>query len=203
MSKNLFRVLLPFAFLSVINFSCQKDRDRVVTQEESKAGENKLQGHLEQAKTFSSDVVTSWLNMQLSMLRVPLPAGTGSQASDRSQAYCGIAAYEAVVNGMPAYKSLSGQLTGFSGMPATENGKAYHWAAAANAALADMNRKLFPTTADANKTRMNFLEDSLNAIYANEVNAPTLQRSLHRKQKSDLLKKVEEVQELFHLPHLE
>ena len=78
------------------------------------------------------------------MLRIPLPPGTGAQSTDRCQAYCGIAAYEAVVNGMPAYQSLEHQLTDFPEMPKTEPGKAYHWAASANAALAEMNRRLFP-----------------------------------------------------------
>jgi hypothetical protein len=104
--------------------------------------------------------------------------GTGAQGADRCQAYCGIATYEAVVGGMPAYQSLSGQLTGFPTMPETEAGKAYHWAASANAALAEMNRKLFPTTADVNKTNINNLENTLQSIYAGEVDAATLQRSI-------------------------
>jgi hypothetical protein len=133
---------------------------------------------LQQAKNFSSEVVIKWLNMQLDMLRVPLAPGTGAQASERCQAYCGIAAYESVVPGMPAYQSLSGQLTDFPQMPSTEPGRAYHWAASANAALAEMNRKLFPTTSDANKTKINNLENELQAIYAGETDAATLQRSI-------------------------
>jgi PAP2 superfamily len=129
-------------------------------------------------KTFSSDVVVSWINMQLQMLKVPLPAGTAGQATDRCLAYCGIALYESVVPGMPAYRSLSGQLTDFPAMPSTEPGKAYHWAAGANAALAEMNRRLFPATADANKTAMTNLENSWQAVYATEADAVTLQRSI-------------------------
>ena len=98
-------------------------------------------GHLKQTKTFSSDVVTRWLDMQLEMLRVPLAQGAVAQSAERCQAYCGITLYEAVVPGMPAYQSLSGQLTNFPVMPETEAGKGYHWAATANAALAEMNRK--------------------------------------------------------------
>ncbi|MEO7396999.1 MAG: hypothetical protein ABIW84_00390 [Ilumatobacteraceae bacterium] len=79
--------------------------------------------------------------MQLDMLRVPLAPGAKSQAADRALAYCGIAAYEAVVPGMPAYQSLTGQLNSFPAMPVAEPGKAYHWAASANAALAEMNRR--------------------------------------------------------------
>ena len=160
--------------------SCQKETKQAPPIEELSAAANNANGHghLEQTKTFSADVVIRWLNMQLDMLRVPLAPGTGSQGADRALAYCGIAAYESVVQGMPAYQTLTTQLNGFPEMPTTEPGKAYHWAASANAALAEMNRKLFPTTAAANKTNIDNLENTLKAIYANEVDAATLQRSI-------------------------
>jgi hypothetical protein len=178
MTKNLFRAALLFAFLSVFNFACKKEREQIRSQEELISEAQKANGQFNNTRKYASDVVTSWLDMQLAMLKLPLPAGTGSQATERCQAYCGIAVYEAVVNGMPSYRSLSGQLNGLSGLPAVQNGKDYHWAASANAALAEMNRKLFPTTALANVTRMNQLEDSFNTIFASEVNAVTLQRSI-------------------------
>src|SRR5260221_4417305 len=165
----------------VFSFSaCQKQIDQPARQEEiaSAANNNKEQGHLQQTKTFSSDVVVRWLNMQLDMLRVPLAAGTGTQAANRAMAYCGIATYEAVVPGMPAYQTLAGQLNDFPAMPAVEPGKEYHWAASANAALAEMNRRLFPTTSLANQKNIIIIEDSLQAIYAGEVNDSTLHRSI-------------------------
>jgi len=160
--------------------SCQKDVTHKQQEEEipGAANSNKDHGHLQQTKTFSADVVIRWLNMQLDMLRVPLAPGTGSQGADRALAYCGIAAYESVVPGMPAYQTLTNQLTGFPEMPSTEKGKAYHWAASANAALAEMNRRLFPTTSDANKAKITELKNALNATYASEVDAATLQRSI-------------------------
>ena len=169
-----------FALLLFISFvSCKKeistDSPDATAPLASKAGVN---GHLQQTKTFSSDVINKWLNMQLEMFRFPLPAGTGTQATDRAMAYSGIAVYEAVVNGMPAYQSLEGQLTDFPAMPNTEPGKAYHWAASANAALAEMSRRLFPSTAAVNKTAIDNLESSLNTMYATEVNDATLQRSI-------------------------
>lgn len=180
MSKKIQGALFLLLFLSFANFSCQKEVSEDLTQEKNVSPSNKtgVNGHLQQAKTFSSDVIIRWLNMQMEMFRFPLPAGTGTQATDRAMAYCGIAAYEAVVNGMPAYQSLEGQLTDFPEMPKTEPGKAYHWAASANAALAEMSRRLFPTTAAANKTAMDNLESSLQSTYAGEVNDATLQRSI-------------------------
>ncbi len=180
MCKKLQGAFFLLLFLSFANLSCQKEVSEDLLQEKNTSTANKagVNGHLQQTKTFSSDVIIHWLNMQLEMLRLPLPPGTGAQSIDRSQAYCGIAAYEAVVNGMPAYQSLEHQLTDFPEMPKTEPGKAYHWAASANAALAEMNRRLFPATSAANKTAMDNLENTLQAAYAAEVNDATLQRSI-------------------------
>jgi len=179
MKKKILYAGLLVAFVSIFNFSCKKDieAEKIAIKETGNAN-LEGNGHVKQTKTFSSDVVTRWLNMQLDMLRVPLPPGTGSQAADRALAYCGIATYESVVPGMPAYQTLTGQLTNFPVMPSTVPGKAYHWAASANAALAEMNRRLFPTTAVINKTNMDNIEDSLEAIYAGEVDNETLQRSI-------------------------
>jgi PAP2 superfamily len=179
--KKILKLAACSLFAAITFFaSCKKVPDLPKQNEDliSSAKDPNEHGHLNQTKTFSSEVVVSWQNMQLTMLRLPLPAGTGSQGTDRVQAYTGIALYEAVVPGMPEYQSLSGQLTDFPAMPSTEPGKAYHWAASANAALAEISRRLFPTTAEANKTAMNNLENNLKTSYAAEADDATLQRSI-------------------------
>ncbi len=170
-----------FAFLLLLlGFTaCQKKELGSSSETLSTASRAGINGHLQQTKTFSSEVVQQWLNRQLAMFRLPLPPGTGAPSADRAFAYTGIALYEAVVPGMPAYQSLSGQLTGLPAMPETEPGKAYHWAASANAALAAISRSLFATTALSNKTAMDDLEAQLQAQYATEVDAMTLQRSIN------------------------
>ena len=105
MKKKIIYAILLIAFLSVFNFSCQKETRQLPVQEEIASAPNNNgaeKGHLKQTKTFSSDLVVRWINVQLDMLRLPLPAGTGTAGTDRAQAYSGIALYEAVVNGMPA-----------------------------------------------------------------------------------------------------
>jgi hypothetical protein len=163
MKKKIQNWILVFTGIFIFNLSCKKE-DEPDTMIET--------------KSFSGEVVTKWLDRQLEMLRVPLPAGVGSQAAERCQAYCGIATYESVVPGMPDYQSLSGQLTDFPVMPTTDPTMDYHWAASANAALAEMNKNLFPLASAENKTNIDKLEDSLEAIYAGEVDAATLQRSI-------------------------
>jgi hypothetical protein len=86
--------------------------------------------------------------------------------------------YESVVPGMPAYQTLYGQLTNMPAMPATENGKAYHWAASANAALAYISKQSFPATSAANKASMDSLENALNSAYQTQVNDETFDRSV-------------------------
>src|SRR5438045_2212164 len=65
-------------------------------------------------------------------------------------------------------------------------GKAYHWAAAANDALAQETRYLFDTASSSTNLtvkqqrldKINALEKSLEGAYATEVDAATLQRSI-------------------------
>lgn len=180
--KQIKRVFAPIVMVLALTFAgCKKEiQEPIATTPiaENELGGKDGNGHLQQTKTFSSDAVVSWLGMQLNMLRIPLPAGVGSQATDRAQAYAGIALYESVVNGMPAYQTLAGQLTAMPYMPSTQPGKAYHWGASANAALAEINRRLFPTTSDANKTAMNQLERNWQNVYAGQVDEVTMQRSI-------------------------
>ena len=129
-------------------------------------------------QAYSSTLVIKWLDMQARMLRVPLAPNAGGQASDRAQAYAGIALYESVVNGMPNHQSMQGQLTDFPSMPGVEKDMEYHWAAAGNAALAEMNRRLFPSASDPNKASVDSLEVALQSEFASDVTAETLQRSV-------------------------
>ena len=177
--KTIVNVVASMAMVGALLLSsCKKEIQNEPLSKAFSRDKDDKPGHLKQTKTFSSEVVVSWINMQLTMFRLPLPAGTGAQACDRAQAYSGIALYEAVMPGMPAYQSLSGQLAGLPEMPSTQPGRAYHWAAVANATLAEMCRRLFPTTAAANKTAINDLENNLSNSYATEVDAATMLRSV-------------------------
>src|SRR6188508_152399 len=77
--------LLSVSVVFFLITSCQKDATTFSnrTQEFQSKSNDKDNGHLKQTKTFSSEVVIRWLNMQLDMLRVPLAPGTGTQGADR------------------------------------------------------------------------------------------------------------------------
>jgi len=170
---------LPLSLSLFSILSCQKEvKQKTQAEEIATAVAAKEHGHLQQTKTFSADVVIRWLNLQLDMLRVPMPDGVAAPEANRAIAYCGIALYEAVEPGMPAYQTLYGQLKALPAIPYTKPGLAYHWAASANAALAYMNRHLFPLASGTNQTAMNSLETELQNVYATETDAATLQRSI-------------------------
>jgi hypothetical protein len=171
--------LLSTLFLITLLSSCTKKNKEAVSAEaplyKSAINPN---GHIRQTNTFSSEVAQKWQDLQLGFLRT---SGTNifGMNSPRNFAYIGVGLYETVVPGMPAYQSLSGQLTDMPAMPKTEPGKAYHWAAAANAALASLNRSLFTQISIQDKLSIDLLENELNAVYANEVNNDIYNRSVN------------------------
>src|ERR1700759_1240876 len=148
MKQKIIYAMMLTATTSLFMLSCHKDSNEDKNQQQTKA--------------YSSDVVKKWLAVQVPLLYSP--AVSYGVNAGRYMAYCGVAVYESVVPGMPDYKSLYGQLNEMPQMPQTEPGKAYHWPTCANAALAEMTRKLFPFTTATNDA-VKKLEDSLNGVY--------------------------------------
>jgi hypothetical protein len=159
--------------------ACQRQIDKPVAQEEiaTASNSNNGHGHLQQTKTYSSEVVYKWIDMQLRLMQTSSPFIGGLPVS-RVFGYSGIALYESVVPGMPAYQSLSGQLNQFPNMPKTSPGFAYHWPSNANAAIAAMTRSLFPTASAAGKVSIDSLENALNNEYKSSVKIEVWQRSV-------------------------
>jgi hypothetical protein len=79
---------------------------------------------------------------------------------------------------MPSFQSLSGQLNGLPAMPATEHGKAYHWAASANAAMASIIRNLYANASASLKASVDSLEAALNTQYQSEIGEEAFLRSV-------------------------
>jgi PAP2 superfamily len=169
--------LLVTPILLVTLFSCQKEiktSDQQQSLQNVNSRSNDYNGHLKQTNTYTADVVKKWINMQLRLMRIT--TGVANNAFTRHYAYAGIALYESVVPGMPAYQSIASQLNGLSGLPQTQPGFAYHWPTSANAALAFINKNIFPAT--TNKAAIGSLEAALNTQYADEVNSEVMSRSI-------------------------
>ena len=171
MRKKIQHAIILFALVPILILSCQKENKELPNTEEiaTAANSNKEHGHLQQTKTFSSEVVLKWMDMQLRLFRTNATP-IGGLPPQRYYAYSAIALYESVVPGMPAYQTLSGQLTDMPAMPQTLPGFAYHWPTCANTTLAAMSRNFFPNTSNANKASMDSLENALNSVYQTEVN---------------------------------
>ena len=149
--------------------SCEKLIDIIKDHGDDHHGQQKL------AKHFSSEVPVKWLNLQLRLTKVP--PGVAGANPQRLLAYCGIAFYESIMEGMPSYQTLSRQLTDMPNMPKTQHGKDYHWATCANAALAFMSRNLLAAAPDASKASIDSLENALNEVFKTQTSSSTFERS--------------------------
>ncbi|HEY5967143.1 MAG TPA: vanadium-dependent haloperoxidase [Chitinophagaceae bacterium] len=176
--SNKFRNPLTFfLFTIILVVSCQKDVTKGQnSQEEIATAANSSHGHLQQTKTFSSEVARKWHDLQLRILRIT-GANPYGLNGNRYFAYFGIALYESVVPGMPNYQSLYGQLTNMPAMPSTEPGRAYHWPATANSALASLTKNFYTLASSAHKASIDSLENALKNQFQQQVNEATFQRS--------------------------
>lgn len=123
-----------------------------------------------ETSTYSSEVALKWMDMQLRLFRTN-PTFIGGFPPHRYMGYTALALYESVVQGMPTYRTLAGQLNSMPTMPQVSAQDNYHWPTCANAALAAMNRNFFnPITTDANKASIDSLENAFNGIYQTQIN---------------------------------
>jgi hypothetical protein len=147
--------LIPLMFCLLLVSSCKKE-DTAPT-------------------TYPADVALSWINLQLKLTKTTSASPT---VFPRRFAYSGIALYESIVPGLTGYQSLVGQINTMPAMPAPTAGLSYHWLASANAALAAINRSLYPTTSAANKATIDSLEAAYNTLYQSQVSADEFNRSV-------------------------
>jgi hypothetical protein len=163
--KKFFSSLMVFAFMLILAISCNKN-DTIPLPKSAETSK------------YSSEVALKWMDMQLRLFRTN-PTFIGGFPPHRYMAYTAIALYESVVQGMPAYQTLAGQLTNMPAMPQTSAKNAYYWPASANAAMAAMNRNFLSATTDANKAAIDSLENAFNASYQTEIkDTGTINRSV-------------------------
>ena len=175
------KISLISSLLLVLLFSCQKNIEKQPKQEElpSAANQNNGHGHLQQTKEYSSDVLFRWIDFQLTLYKINSGV-MGGIGGARFAAWTGITAYESVVPGMPAYQSLSGQLTAFTGLPTTEPGFAYHWPQSLNAALAYLTTNLFPAPAGQKAAQDQSIKDFKDNLYNEFLNGGASAELLNR-----------------------
>ena len=123
---------------------------------------------------YSSDVVTSWLPLQL---RLAHSTRFGVVVALRQFAYTGIALYESIVPGYSNYQSIAPQLNGLPPLPTVTAGASYYRPAAANAAIAAMVRSFNPAASAADNATIDSLEAANTALYQRDRPADELARS--------------------------
>ncbi len=129
-------LIVTALLVTVFIFSCHKeDAPAPLTSPPVVAGSSKL------TNTYSGDFVYSYFDLMCKISK-STPGFFPPQVS-RAYGYVGVAAYEAVVNGIANAHSLSGQINGLASLPTPVSSEEYNWAISSNAAIAAMMKKMF------------------------------------------------------------
>ena len=111
---------------------------------------------------YEGTVAYQWFRLECTLVK-ETPGFFPPQAA-RAFAYTGITLFESVAQGWPEPVTLSGQLQAFdeNKIPRIEQEKEYHWNVVANAALAEITRKMFDKAVSSeNLEKINSLENKL------------------------------------------
>ncbi|MCC6456820.1 MAG: vanadium-dependent haloperoxidase [Caldilineaceae bacterium] len=125
---------------------------------------------------YDAGVATEWFDLSLQLVQET--NGFTPPVASRALGYLGVTLYETVRPGMFGYRSMQGQLNELEGLPTTRWFVSYHWPSAANAALADLSRKLFATASPENLSAIEMLEEKYAQQFMVEVDTMTYQRSV-------------------------
>ena len=133
------------------------------------------------ADRVGASVATAWFDLSLDLVRSA--GGFSPPVAARAFAYAGLTLYEAVVPGMPGYRSLRRVFGDLDGLPVARGGKGYAWDAVANAALASILRSLIPTAGPAELHALAALEARFERRFRRAVSPRVLDRSVRRGRK--------------------
>jgi hypothetical protein len=112
------------------------------------------------ASGYSSDVMDKWMTVQIRLMKNA--TGIPNQAFSRHFSYAGIAALESIRPGLTGQTKWAGNWNGLTGLPSYHPSTKYFYPANANAALAAINRSMFPNANAADKAVIDSLETALN-----------------------------------------
>jgi hypothetical protein len=119
--------------------------------------------HGGQASQYSSEVLDKWMSMQLRLMKNA--TGVPNQAFSRHMAYAGITALESIAPGISQHAKKFRKWNGLNGLPSANQLFHYHYPANVNAAMASINRLLFPNAAAADKAAIDSLESAIRQEY--------------------------------------
>lgn len=109
--------------------------------------------------SYSSDVIEKWMALQVRLMKNA--TGIPNHGFSRHYAYSGIAAWESITPGVPQATQWQKKWNGLTGLPQANPSQKYYWPANINAALAAINKSMFPNASDADKAAIDSLENAL------------------------------------------
>lgn len=114
----------------------------------------------ERPSSHSSIVLDKWMTMQLRLMRNA--TGIANHAFSRHFAYSGVAALESLKPGLYGqFFQWTNKWNGLTGLPAPGHAKDYYYPANVNAAMAAINKAMFPNAHAADKAAIDSLEGVL------------------------------------------
>ncbi|MBC7826544.1 MAG: vanadium-dependent haloperoxidase [Chitinophagaceae bacterium] len=149
MSRHYMPSLLLTAIIAVLFLSaCRKPGDH---------------HHNGQSSMYSSEVLDKWMTMQVRLMKNS--TGIPNQAFSRPYVYTGIAALESLAPGLAGHTNWYRKWNGLSGLPSAQHSVRYYYPANVNAAMAAINKALFPNANSADKMAIDSLEAALNESF--------------------------------------
>lgn len=159
------RALALLGLLASLVFTCEKD---YLTENRDESSSDPQKESFELAQT--------WNEVQLDVER--FTKGYRSPVAARTLAYTGLAAYEAIVNGMPKkYNSFDGYFKGLD-IPEPNTKEAYHWPTVLNAAYGRSIIHFYPYAPAAQLFKVYSIEQDFNEKFRAEVSSATYSRSV-------------------------
>jgi hypothetical protein len=116
-------------------------------------------GHPASPAAYPADVLDKWMTLQLRLMRNA--SGIPNHAFSRHFAYAGVAALESLAPGLPGQSKWRSRWNGLTGLPSAGHRREYYYPANVNAALATINRAMFPNANEADKMAIDSLEAAL------------------------------------------
>lgn len=126
-------------------------------------------------KAYPAEVVDKWVSMQLRLMKNA--TGIANHAFSRHFAYSGIAAMESMNPALHGNADWSKKWNGLSGLPVPSKSQEYYFPENVNAALASMNRAMFPNATATDKAAIDSLENALKNNFLLTVSAASIQAS--------------------------
>jgi hypothetical protein len=151
---SFFALAISAFFAIVMLFSCNKEPQNVAMD------------FLKKPSSHSSDVLDKWMTLQLRLMRNA--TGIPNQAFSRHFAYSGIAAYESLEPGLTGNSKWLDNWNGLTGLPVPDPSKKYFYPANVNAALASINKAMFPNASTVDKAAIDSLEAALKQEFLTE-----------------------------------